>query len=110
MKSKDKKENSEIPNDKLVTYEYGAMSSKFSLQAPNKLTAYVTMVYHYDRNAFALIIYSPEECKKDSWTSFDGKISARLDEVFGGEGSFAKYIQDNIDEIKQCYKTIKRLV
>lgn len=29
----------------METYEYRAMSSKFSLKAENKLTAYATMVY-----------------------------------------------------------------
>jgi hypothetical protein len=94
----------------MVTYEYGAMSSKFSLKAEHKLTAYAVMVIHYQSNAFALIIYEPEECKADAWTSFDGKISARLDEIFGGKGSFDKYFEDNTAKIKDCYKTIKKLV
>jgi hypothetical protein len=95
--------------DELKVYEYGAMSSLYSIEAKNKLTAYCVMVLHYDRNAFALVIYSPEECKEDSWASFDGKIAARLDEVFGGEGSFDKYFEENIEEIKACYKTLKKL-
>lgn len=96
--------------EQMTTYEYGAMSSRFSLQASNKLTAYAAMVYHYDRSAFALVIYEPEEAKEDSWTSFDGKIAARLDELFGGEGAFDKYVEEHIDEVKACMDTIKRLV
>lgn len=94
----------------MTTYEYGAMSSKYSLEAPNKFIAYVCMVYHYDRNAFAVVIYSPLEAKTDSWTSFDGKIAARLDEIFGADGSFDKFVDENIEAINACMKTIKQLV
>lgn len=94
----------------MKTFEYGAMSSKFSCEAENKLTAYCAMCLHYDRSAHLLVIYSPEECKEDNWCSFDGKISERLDEVFGGEGSFDKYIEDNKDAVIACYESIKRLV
>lgn len=94
----------------LKTFEYGAMSSKFSCQAENKLTAYCAMCLHYDRSAHLLVIYSPEESKADSWTAFDGRISDRLDEVFGGPDSFDKYIEDNKEAVVACYKSIKRLV
>lgn len=92
-----------------TTYEYGAMSSKYSCEAENKLTAYATMVLQYGENAPLMVIYSPEESMKDAWTSIDGKISARLDEIFGGENSFDEYIQGHIAEIKECYKSIKKL-
>ncbi|MNL68513.1 hypothetical protein D3C87_1932490 [compost metagenome] len=92
----------------MEVYTYGAMSSKFQVKAENKLTAYATMVLHYDRSAHMLMIYSPESSKDDQWASFDGKISDRLDEVFGG--SFDKYVEGHIEEIKASYKTIKRLV
>lgn len=94
----------------IKTFEYGAVSSKFSCQAENKLTAYVAMCVHYNRSAHLLVIYSPEECKNDAWTSFDGKISARLDEIFGGPGAFDKYVDENGPAIAACYRTIKRLV
>jgi hypothetical protein len=93
-----------------VTYEYGAMSSKFSCKAENKLTAYVTMVMHYDSQAHLLVIYSPEECKKDCWMSITGNISDRLDEIFGGIGSFDEYVKNHIEEIRACYKSIRRHV
>ena len=91
-------------------YQYGAMSSKYKLEASNKLTAYATMVFHYNRNAHLIAIYEPIESKEDSWISFDGKISKRLDEIFGGEDSFDKYLNDNIEEIRTCYKSIKKIV
>jgi hypothetical protein len=91
-------------------YEYGAMSSKYQLMADNKLTAYAAMCAHYDSSAPLIVIYSPESSKLDMWTSFDGKISARLDEIFGGEGSFDKYFGDNIDDIKISYNSIKQIV
>jgi len=100
-----------------MIYEYGAMSSKFSCEAENKLTAYATMVFHYDSSAHLIVIYSPESSKKDSWTFFDGKISERLHEIFGGKpeefpekDAFDLYVQNHIDEIKACYKSIKRLI
>lgn len=93
----------------LKTFEYGAMSSKFSCEAENKLTAYAAMVYHYNRSAHLVALYT-EECKPDSWLTFEGRISERLDEVFGGEGSFDKYVEDHIEQIKACMKSIQRLI
>lgn len=98
-------ENSNNPE---VVYEYGAMSSKYELRATNKLTAYATMCAHYNRSAHLIVIYSPVECKEDSWMNFSGKISERLDEIFGGVGSFDKYFEENIEGIKKCHKTIKQ--
>lgn len=94
----------------MITYEYGAMSSKFSLQAENKLTAYATMVMHYNQSAHLMVIYSPKECKEDQWTTLDGKISARLHEIFGGVGeyrpeendAFDQYVESHIDDIKRA--------
>ena len=57
-----------------------------------------------------VVIYEPESSKEDMWTSFTGKVSERLDEIFGGEGSFDKYLEEHISEIKECYKSIERLV
>ena len=100
-------------------YTYGAMSSKYELEAENNLTAYAAMVLHYNQSAYLMVIYSPEECKKDSWTTFDGKISERLHEVFGGNtdeykpevnDAFDKYIEEHIEEVKAAYKSIKQLV
>lgn len=93
----------------MKTYEYGAMSSKYSCQAENKLTAYCAMVLHYDRSAHLIALYT-EECKADSWLSMTGQISVRLDEIFGGPGAFDKYIGENIELVKACYQTIKRIV
>lgn len=94
----------------MIKYEYGAMSSKFELEASEKLTAYATMVLHYKQSPHLVAIYAPEESKIDSWMSFTGEISDRLDEVFGGEGSFEKYLYEHIVEIRACFKTIKRLI
>lgn len=93
-----------------TVFEYGAMSSMYSCEAENKLAAYVAMVMQYDRNAHLLVIYSPEECKEDNWASFDGKISARLDEIFGGPDAFDKYVEDNAEAVRECYKSIKKIV
>ncbi|RYD56983.1 MAG: hypothetical protein EOP56_09255 [Sphingobacteriales bacterium] len=93
-----------------MKYEYGAMSSRYEVEADDKLTAYATMVYHYDRSAHLIALYAPEESKKDCWMSFTGEISVRLDEIFGGEGAFDKYVTENLEAVKTCINTIKRLV
>lgn len=94
----------------MTEYTYGAMSSKFKLQAPNKLTAYATMIAHYQNSPHLMVIYSPETAKEDSWFNPTGQISEKLDEIFGGKDSFEKYLEENIDEIKKCMDTIKRIV
>lgn len=91
-------------------YEYGSMSSKYRLEANNKFTAYATMIFHYKDSAHLIAIYEPKECKDDSWMSFTGTISDRLDEIFGGVGSFDNYIKNNIEDIKKSYKSIERIV
>lgn len=91
-------------------YEYGIMSSKYSLKAKNKLTAYATMCLHYQSNSHMIAIYKPEKCKEDSWMNITGKITERLDEVFGGENAFDKYLEANIEDVKKCYKSIKQIV
>lgn len=94
----------------LIPYEYGAMSSKYRLLASHKLTAYATMVVHYERSAHMLVIYSPEESKEDIWANLFGQISERLDEIFGGEGAFEAYLETHHEEIFTCYSTIEQLV
>lgn len=93
-----------------TTYEYGAMSSKFSLSAKNKLTAYAAMVFHYKESCGLVVIYSPQESEADAWTSITGQVTDRLDEVFGGVDSFDKYVGEHLEEIKECMRTIKRIV
>lgn len=98
-------------NSEMKTFEYGAVSSKYSCQAENKLTAYVAMCVHYDHNNHMIALYT-EECKEDSWLSLDGKVSARLDEIFlkNGGKTFDEYVEENAEAIRACYQTIKRLV
>ena len=93
-----------------VVYEYGAMSTKYRLVANDKLTAYATMVMHYNRSNHLVAIYVPESSKQDQWTSFTGQVSDRLDEIFGGDGSFDKYFDDNSSEIQNCYDSIEKIV
>ena len=98
------------PVDKTVTYEFGIMSNKHSIKSKDKLTAYAAMVVQYMNNPNMIAIYSPEEAKKESWMNIDGTTDKKLDAIFGGEGSFEKYLYENIDEIKACLKTVKKLV
>ncbi|MCT3693489.1 hypothetical protein HZP84_16115 [Elizabethkingia anophelis] len=97
-------------NNTLVKYEYGAMSSKYSLLAKSKLTAYAAMCAHFKSSAHLIAIYKPVECKEDSWLNPMGQISERLDDVFGGKDTFDKYFEDNIEAIKEAYKSIKKII
>jgi hypothetical protein len=94
-----------------MIFEYGAMSSKYSIEAENKLTAYAAMIIHFGPGSANLIaIYSPEELRKtDSWL-LKSPLDKRLDEIFGGDGSFFKYLDEHQDEIKKALNTIKQLV
>lgn len=94
---------------KKIAYEYGAMSSKYRVMATNKLTAYAVMVLHFNESNHLVVIYAPESSKEDMWTSFTGKVSERLDEIFGGKDSFDKYLENNMEEVRECYKSIKKL-
>lgn len=94
----------------MTKYQYGAMSSKYELEAEHKLTAYATMVFHYESSAHLIAIYEPIEAKEDSWLNPLGQISDRLDEIYGGKDSFDKYVNENIEAIKICYKSIKKIV
>ena len=85
------------------------MSSRYSVEADNKLTAYCAMIVHFGRSAHLIALYSPAECENDCWLNIYGKISERLDEVFGGKGSFDKYVEEHTEDIKKAYETIKQL-
>lgn len=93
-----------------MIYEYGAMSSRYSIEADNKLTAYAAMIIHFNSSAHLIAIYSPEECKNDSWLMRTNDLQQRLDEIFGGEGEFEKYLDGHINEIREACKTIKQII
>ena len=94
-----------------MVFEYGAMSSRYSIEADNKLTAYAAMVAHFGQANHLVALYEPKEIvKDDSWLNPFGVVAARLDEIFGGEGAFDKYFNEHLDEIKAAYHTIKQLV
>jgi Na+-transporting NADH:ubiquinone oxidoreductase subunit NqrF len=92
----------------MKTYEYGAMSSRFSLEAENKLTAYTAMIVHFDEISHLVVVYEPQD--SDQWFDVTGFISERIDEIFGGKHSFDAYFLSHLDEIKACLKTIKKLI
>jgi hypothetical protein len=97
--------------EKMLIFEYGVMSSKYSCEAENKLTAYVVMCLHYGSNNHMIALYEPKEIvKNDSWINITGQVSTRLDEIFGGENGFDKYVETHVNEIRACYKTIKQIV
>lgn len=93
-----------------MIFEYGAMSSRFSLEADNKYTAYAAMLLHYGRNNHLIALYEPEEVvKNDSWLNIFGKIAERLDEIYGGEGKFDDYFEAHQEDISKAYKTIRQI-
>ena len=93
-----------------MVIEYGAMSSKYSIEAENKLVAYFAMCVHFGGNAGLIAIYSPEECKKDSWLNPVGYITPRLDEIFGGKGAFEKFGDEHAEEVIAAYRSIKQII
>lgn len=96
---------------KHMIYEYGVMSSKYSIEADNKLTAYAAMIIQFNSIPQLIAIYSPKEsAENDSWLMRINDLQQRLDEIFGGDGEFEKYLYEHPDEIKKACKTIKTLI
>lgn len=94
-----------------IKFKYGAVSSVYELEADNKLTAYAAMCCHFDRNAHLIALYEPKEIvEKDSWLNPCGTISKRLDEIFGGDGSFGRYVEEHREEIAKAFISIKQIM
>lgn len=92
-------------------FKYGAVSSVYELEADNKLTAYAAMCCHFNRNSHLIALYEPKEVVEgDSWLNPFGKIAKRLDEIFGGEGSFDRYFEEHREEIVEAFKSIKQIM
>lgn len=102
-------EKSQSQNNMMI-FEYGAMSSRYSVEAPNKLIAYAAMIAHFGNNAHLIVLYEPKEVVLyDRWLNPFGAISERLDEIFGGAGAFDEYVKDHEQEILDACDTIKQL-
>lgn len=94
-----------------MKFRYGAVSSVWELEADNKLTAYATMCYHFNRSAHLIALYEPKEVvEKDSWLNPWGIIAKRLDEIFGGDGSFDRYFEEHQEEIAKAYESIEQVM
>ncbi len=94
-----------------MIYEYGAMSSKYSIETDNKLTAYAAMIIQFNSVPHLIAIYSPKEsAENDSWLMRTNNLQQRLDEIFGGDGEFMKYLDEHPNEIKEACKTIKKII
>lgn len=94
-----------------MKFRYGAVSSVWELDADNKLTAYAAMCYHFDRSAHLIALYEPVEIvKNDSWLNLTGAIAKRLDEIFGGDGSFDRYLEEHQEEIVKAYESIEKVM
>ena len=90
--------------------EYGAGSSKYSIECEDKFVGYCAILLHYANSPGAVVIYSPEELKKDSWVSFSGKTDENIAVLFKKFGGFEPFIKGHITEMRTAYKTIKKLV
>lgn len=100
-----------MKNEKIeeIEYRFGAMSSEYKVVSDNKLVAYAAMAYYYGESAHMVAIYAPESSKKDSWLDPLGRISERLDEIFGGEGSFDSFVEVNSLVISKCLNEIEEI-
>lgn len=93
-----------------IIFEFGAMSSRFRLQAENKFTAYAAMVLHFYSNPHLVALYEPEDlAKQDSWL-MRTPVEPRLDEIFGGKGSFMKYLREHEEEIKEAIQNVEKII
>ena len=88
-----------------MRYEYGAMSSRYSLEAENHLVAISAMLLHYGRSNHLVVVYQPKDVP--AWFSFDGRISARLEEIFGGD--VEDFIKNNDGAVKAAYRSIQEV-
>ena len=94
---------------KKITFEYGAMSSRFRLQTEDKFTAYATMVLQFISNPQLVALYEPADlAKQDSWL-MHSHVEQRLDEIFGGKGLFIKYLDEHKVEIKEAYQRVEQI-
>lgn len=94
-----------------MKFRYGAVSSVWELEADNKLTAYAAMCCHFNRSAHLIALYEPKEVvAKDSWLNPLGTIAKRLDEIFGGDGSFDRYFEEHQEEIAKAYASIEQVM
>lgn len=92
-----------------ISFEYGAMSSRYRLSAENKYTAYAAMCCHFGMSAHLIALYEPVDVvKDDSWLNPFGAIADRLDEIYGGQGEFDKYFDSHIEQIREAYETIEQ--
>lgn len=93
-----------------ISFEYGAMSSRYRLYAENKYTAYAAMCCHFKMSAHLIALYEPVDVvKDDSWLNPFGAIADRLDEIYGGQGEFEKYFDSHIELIREAYETIEQI-
>ena len=89
--------------------EYGIMSSKWQIEADDKLTAYAAILISQNRNASLVVIYN-EELKSDNW-AFAEDLEKRVGEIFGGSPSdFHHFVNTHKKEIRKAFETIIKLV
>lgn len=75
----------------LERYEFGVMSTKFSLEAEDDITAKISMSIFFGKN-IPIVVYSPQEC-----AFMPEKILEENKDSF------------DADKVKKCLKTIKKI-
>ncbi len=94
----------------MLKIEFGAMSSKYSIECSDKLVGYAVILMQFANSPGMVAIYSPEECKNDSWMNFEGKTEELIQPLYSEHGGFESFLKAHIEQIKECRKTIKQIV
>lgn len=84
---------------------FGIMSSKYQIEAYNKLDAYAAMSIFFERNLPYVLLFEPSDILEDNWV---GDIEKFLS-LFERECKYSVYIYKYQDEIKEAYSTIKKI-
>lgn len=84
---------------------FGIMSSKYQIEAYNKLDAYAAISLYL--GAYALpftVLYEPYDILGDNWDDIEKFLS-----LFERECKYSVYIYKYQDEINEAYSTIKKI-
>ena len=81
------------------------MSSKYQIEAYNKLDAYAAISLYLGVSLPFAVLYEPSDILEDKWV---GDIDKFLS-LFERECEYSVYIYKYQDEIKEAYSTIKKI-
>lgn len=81
------------------------LSSKYQIEAYNKLDAYAAMAIFFKRHLPYVLLFEPYEIIKDNWFRDEKKFL----ELFGEKVSLNEYLNAHHDKVKEAYLTIKEI-